>query len=112
MTMSRLSDYIQNVLDEGSSPETARRAMESYEKMHPPLPGIPVNIELSSDDDLSKCPRCGANIDRQPQPSLHASSTFYECDTEVITTIESHPISIINRMGHKCVENVDKIRKE
>lgn len=70
--------------------------------------GIPMHIELDENEDLNKCPRCGAKVDRQSQPSLHLSSTFYECDTEVITTIDSKPTSWIELIGHKCREIVEK----
>ena len=39
--MSNLSKYIDQVLKEGISPETARRAMEAYEAKHPTPSGIP-----------------------------------------------------------------------
>ena len=87
------------------SPEEIKARIE---KILPPKPGIPVHIELNDDDKLDRCPRCGSKVKEEPQPSLHLASTIYECDTEVITTIDSNPTSWIDLIGHKCREIVEK----
>jgi len=69
---------------------------------------IEVNIPLNKDNDISKCPRCGAIIVREPQPSLHLASTCYECDTEVIEFNDGSE-KYINRIGKICINNISKL---
>ena len=36
---------------------------------------------------MKNCPYCGAEIKDQPQPSLHAASTIYDCGLHIIEFI-------------------------
>lgn len=108
--MSELSNYIQDLID-NITPEKARDSFDKYIESHPTPPGIEVHIPLNGDEDISKCPRCNALIDRHPQPSLHLSSTFYECDTEVIEFISNNCEIFINRIGYKCIDNVSNYNR-
>jgi len=59
--------------------------------------------ETIGDVDLTLCPRCKSEIDRQPYPGLHACSTFYKCGTHVIEIIGHKDWTLIDKIGENCL---------
>ncbi len=100
--MSKLTDYIEKVKQMPLEDRINRLKAYSPE-LFEEKPYTSCEIELDPDTDISKCPRCGAEILDKPYPSLHLASTIYKCNTMVIETINGDN-KIIDRIGNNCIK--------
>ena len=100
--MSKLTEYIEK-LKQMPVEDRIERLRKYFPEMFEEKNYTSCEIELDTMTDISKCPRCGAEILDKPYPSLHLASTIYKCNTMVIEMI-SGDNKIIDRLGNNCVQ--------